>query len=113
MALFGGAIVVLMLGLFRARTMRAGVVPAATVVALLAALGLTIWQWNRNTSIMAGALRVDDFALAVDVLFMPPASRSSCSRCATPRPRRPATASTTRCSSPRSEGWRSSPRPRT
>src|ERR687887_1957987 len=69
LALAGGALVVLMVGLFRPTAIRERVVPALSVITLLAAIGLTIWQWNEHKSIISGALRVDDLALALDMLF--------------------------------------------
>ncbi len=70
LALGGGAIVVLLTGLLRPRFVREGVVPVFTLIALGAALGLSIWQWDANTSIIAGALRVDDLALALTGIFV-------------------------------------------
>ncbi|HEY3018851.1 MAG TPA: NADH-quinone oxidoreductase subunit N [Solirubrobacteraceae bacterium] len=69
-ALLGGSIVVLLAGLMRARVIRETVVPLLSVGVLGAALGLTIWQWDANTSIIAGALRVDDLALALNGVFL-------------------------------------------
>jgi len=65
LALLGGAIVVLMAGLFRARLVREVLVPLLAVVAFGAAVGLGVWQWDSAKSIIAGALRVDDLAIAV------------------------------------------------
>ena len=56
-ALLGGAVVVLLVGLLGPRWARAQLVPALALVALGAAAGLTIWQWNAEKSIVAGALR--------------------------------------------------------
>jgi NADH-quinone oxidoreductase subunit N len=67
-ALAGGAIVVLMLGLFGPRV-RSRVVPFLTLVTLAAAAGLAIWLFHRDTSIVAGALRIDDLALSLDLVF--------------------------------------------
>ena len=69
LALFGGMVVVLMVGLAGPRAVRHGVVPALTVVSLLAAAGLTIWQWGEGKDVIAGALRIDDLALAVSMLL--------------------------------------------
>ncbi len=46
LALLGGAVVVLMVGLFRARLAREQLVPFLSLVAVGAAIGLTIWQWD-------------------------------------------------------------------
>ncbi|HMD56308.1 MAG TPA: NADH-quinone oxidoreductase subunit N [Solirubrobacteraceae bacterium] len=69
-ALLGGAVIVLMVGLIGSRWVRANVVPSLTLVALAAALGLTIWQWNSDKSIVSGALRVDDLALVLNLILI-------------------------------------------
>jgi NADH-quinone oxidoreductase subunit N len=69
-ALLGGAVVVLLVGLLGSRRIRSHVVPALSLVALAAGLGLTIWQWNAQKSIVAGALRIDDLALALNLILI-------------------------------------------
>jgi NADH-quinone oxidoreductase subunit N len=69
-ALLGGAVIVLMAGLLGHRFVRSQVVPALSLGALGAALGLTIWQWNVNKSIVSGALRVDDLALTLNLILI-------------------------------------------
>ena len=69
-ALLGGAAVVLLVGLLGSRWIRSHVVPALTLAALGAALGLTIWQWNAHKSIVSGALRIDDLALALNLVLI-------------------------------------------
>jgi NADH-quinone oxidoreductase subunit N len=69
-ALAGGAIVVLLVGLLRPAAVRELVVPGLTVASLGATLGLTIWQWDAHKSIVSGALRVDDLALALSLIFI-------------------------------------------
>jgi NADH-quinone oxidoreductase subunit N len=69
-ALLGGAIVVLMIGLVGSRFIRAQVVPALSLVALAAALGCTIWRWNTPESIVAGALRVDRLSLTLNLILI-------------------------------------------
>ncbi len=69
-ALLGGAAIVLMVGLLGHRFIRTQVVPALSLGALGAALGLTIWQWNANKSIVSGALRVDDLALTLNLILI-------------------------------------------
>ena len=69
LALFGGAMIVLMLGLFRSRFLREAFVPFLAIVAFGAFMGLSIWQWGANTEIISAALRVDDFALYLNLLF--------------------------------------------
>ncbi len=62
--------VVLLVGLIGSRWVRAQVVPALSLVALAAALGLTIWQWNEQKSIVAGALRIDDLSLVLNLMLI-------------------------------------------
>jgi NADH-quinone oxidoreductase subunit N len=69
-ALLGGAVVVLMVGLIGSRWVRSQVVPALSLVALGATLGLTIWQWSANKSILSGALRIDDLSLALNLILI-------------------------------------------
>jgi NADH-quinone oxidoreductase subunit N len=68
-ALLGGATIVLLVGLFGARFVRAHVVPALSLVALGAAAGLTIWQWHAQKSIVSGALRIDDLSLMLNLIL--------------------------------------------
>jgi NADH-quinone oxidoreductase subunit N len=69
-ALLGGATIVLLVGLIGSRWVRAQVVPALTLVALGAGLGVTIWQWNAQKSIVSGALRIDDLALTLNLILI-------------------------------------------
>jgi NADH-quinone oxidoreductase subunit N len=69
-ALLGGAVLVLAVGLLGSRWIRAQAVPALTLTALGAALGLTIWQWNSHKSIVSGALRIDDLALVLNLVLI-------------------------------------------
>jgi len=69
-ALLGGAALVLMVGLLGSRWVRAQVVPALSIGALGAALGLAIWQWNADKSIVSGALRIDDLSLALNLILV-------------------------------------------
>ena len=69
LALTAGACVVLMLGLLRARSVRAGLVPALTVVTLGVTIGLAIWQWDRNVGVISGTMAIDNLTLALTVLF--------------------------------------------
>ncbi len=68
-AVLGGAVLVLMVGLLRGRFVRETVVPVLTVGTLLAFMGLSIWQWGADKTIVAGALRVDELALYLNLLF--------------------------------------------
>jgi NADH-quinone oxidoreductase subunit N len=69
-ALLGGAVVVLLVGLLGARWVREHVVPALSLVALGAAAGLTVWQWDEQKSIVSGALRIDDLALVLNLILV-------------------------------------------
>ena len=71
MALVGGSVVVLLVGLLRSGLARRVVVPALTAVTLLTAIGLTIWIWEpgQQRPIIEGALAVDALALGVSMLF--------------------------------------------
>jgi NADH-quinone oxidoreductase subunit N len=69
-ALVGGALIVLMVGLLASRGVRERGVPGLTIAALGAALGMTIWQWHDRTTIISGALRVDDLALVLGLIFL-------------------------------------------
>jgi NADH-quinone oxidoreductase subunit N len=69
-ALLGGAVIVLMVGLIGSRWVRSQVVPALSLVALGATLGLTIWQWSANKSILSGALRIDDLSLVLNLILI-------------------------------------------
>jgi NADH-quinone oxidoreductase subunit N len=63
-----GAIVVLLVGLARSAVTRERIVPTLTLVTLAAAIGTEIWRFPRAETIVAGALRVDDLALVVDLV---------------------------------------------
>jgi NADH-quinone oxidoreductase subunit N len=69
-ALLGGAVVVLLVGLLGSLWVRSQVVPTLSLGALAAGLGLTIWQWNAQKSIVSGALRIDDLALALNLVLV-------------------------------------------
>jgi NADH-quinone oxidoreductase subunit N len=59
-ALLGGATIVLLFGLLGSRWVRAQLVPALSLGALGAALGLTIWQWgaeSRSSRGRCGSIR--------------------------------------------------------
>ncbi len=69
-ALFGGAVLVLLVGLLGSRWARAQLVPALALLALGAAAGLTIWQWSDDKSIVAGALRIDRLSLVLNLILI-------------------------------------------
>ena len=68
-AVFGGAVVVLLLGLSRARAARETAVPALSILALALAIALAVWQWGERTDLIAGALRLDELTLTLTILF--------------------------------------------
>jgi NADH:ubiquinone oxidoreductase subunit 2 (subunit N) len=61
-ALTAGMVIVLMVGLFR---WPRWVLPAKTIAVLAVTSGLAIWQWNEQHDLVAGALRLDAFGLAI------------------------------------------------
>jgi NADH-quinone oxidoreductase subunit N len=69
-ALFGGAIVVLLVGLLGSRWVREQLVPALALGALGAALGFTIWRWNTPESVVSGALRIDRLSLVLNLILI-------------------------------------------
>jgi len=71
LAVAGGAVIVLIVGLFRPLVVRRAVVPALTALTLLVAIGLTVWIWEPGTRepIVEGALNVDALSLGISVLF--------------------------------------------
>ncbi|HEX3392794.1 MAG TPA: NADH-quinone oxidoreductase subunit N [Solirubrobacteraceae bacterium] len=68
-ALLGGAIVVLLVGLLGSRRVREQVVPALAIIALGAAIGTSIWRWEEPESIVAGALRIDRLSLTLILIL--------------------------------------------
>jgi NADH-quinone oxidoreductase subunit N len=70
LATIGGSIVVLMVGLFRGRTVQTLLVPALTKISLLTAMGLTIWIWEPGVRkpVLEGSLTVDTLALGIGML---------------------------------------------
>jgi NADH-quinone oxidoreductase subunit N len=68
-ALAGGACLVLLVGLLRARFIRRHLVPMLTIGALGAAIGLSIWQWDENVKVVEGALAIDNLTLTLTILF--------------------------------------------
>ena len=71
LAIVGGSVVVLMVGLLRPQVVRHQVVPALTAVALLTAIGLTIWIWEPGDiePIILRGLAMDTLTLGVSMLF--------------------------------------------
>jgi NADH-quinone oxidoreductase subunit N len=68
-ALAGGACIVLLVGLLRARFIRRHVVPLLTIGALGATIGLSIWQWDENVEVVERALAIDNLTLTLTILF--------------------------------------------
>ncbi|MDP9134128.1 MAG: hypothetical protein M3N56_04775, partial [Actinomycetota bacterium] len=68
-ALTVGACLVLMAGLLRPAFVRRALVPGMTGVTLGVAVGLGIWQWGENVSVISGALAIDDLTLALLMIF--------------------------------------------
>src|SRR5919106_355911 len=64
LALTAGLVVVLMAGVFTEGSRQRIVVSALSLITLGAAAGLCIWQWGEGKDLVAGALRLDDLALA-------------------------------------------------
>src|SRR3954452_8150337 len=65
-ALTAGLVVVLMVGLLP--RMGRFVMAYLTVAVLAVTAGLAIWQWNSSGDLVAGALRLDAFGLAVTLI---------------------------------------------
>jgi NADH-quinone oxidoreductase subunit N len=70
LALAGGACLVLLVGLLRARFARRHATPALTLIALGATAGLCVWQWGVNTEIIERALAIDDLTLLLTLVFV-------------------------------------------
>jgi NADH-quinone oxidoreductase subunit N len=68
-AVLGGALVALMLGLLRSRAARETAVPALSATSLLIAGALSIWQWGERSDLIAGALRLDELTLSLTIVF--------------------------------------------
>jgi NADH-quinone oxidoreductase subunit N len=69
LALVVGGLIVLVVGLLPSRFVRHRLVPVLAVIAFLASIGLAIWRFGHPASIISGALRIDDLALELDMLF--------------------------------------------
>ncbi len=64
-----GGLVVLLVGLFRPAVIREKIVPALTLITLALSIAAAIWRFHHPASIISGALRIDDLALELDMLF--------------------------------------------
>lgn len=67
LALTAGLCVVLLAGLFRGRAVDSVVVPGLTMATLATAAGLCVWQWGERKALIAGALQLDELALALSL----------------------------------------------
>src|SRR4051794_25855950 len=69
-AIAGGSLVVLCISLLRARWIHRTLLPVLTIVALGAAIGLSIWNWDPGDTkpIVEGALAVDTLSLGLSIL---------------------------------------------
>ena len=64
-----GALIVLLVGLLSGKIARERVVPALALLTIAAAMGMEIWRFpHADVTIIAGALRIDDLALVVDLI---------------------------------------------
>jgi NADH-quinone oxidoreductase subunit N len=70
LAVLGGATIILMVGLSRSRFVQQHVVPFLAIVALGAAIGLAVANWELGDSqpIVAGALAIDTLAYGIAIL---------------------------------------------
>src|SRR4051794_19370613 len=69
-AVAGGSLIVLIVSLFRARFIHRTLLPVLTIVALGAAIGLSIWNWDPGDTqpIVEGALASDTLSLGISIL---------------------------------------------
>jgi NADH-quinone oxidoreductase subunit N len=67
--LAAGGLIVLLVGLLRPAVVRRQVVPALTVIAFVCSIAAEVWRFHHPASIISGALRIDDLALELDMLF--------------------------------------------
>jgi NADH-quinone oxidoreductase subunit N len=69
-AVAGGSLLTLVVSLFRARSIHRVLIPALTVIALGAAIGLSIWNWDPGDKkpIVEGALSIDTLSLGISIL---------------------------------------------
>jgi NADH-quinone oxidoreductase subunit N len=70
LALTGGACLVLLLGLFRGRFAREGLVPLLALVTLGTTAGLGIWRWDDPTTVIENAVAIDNLTLILTMLFV-------------------------------------------
>jgi NADH-quinone oxidoreductase subunit N len=70
-AVVGGSLIVLMVGLFRGQTVQRVIMPALTAITLITAMVLTLWVWDPGVKkpIVAGAFSIDTLSLGLSMLF--------------------------------------------
>jgi len=68
-ALLGAGTIVLLAGLLRSRFAREVVVPLLAIAGFGTAMGLGVWQWGTDETIVAGALRIDELTIAMTWIF--------------------------------------------
>ncbi|MFM9140356.1 MAG: proton-conducting transporter membrane subunit, partial [Solirubrobacterales bacterium] len=68
LALLGGAVVVLMVGLAGSEFVRSMVVPWLAILSFAIAIGCLAWQWNTTSLLVEGALIMDPMTAALGVL---------------------------------------------
>lgn len=66
---FSGALVVLLLGLAPSRALREKAVPVLSILTLGLAIAFSVWQWDKRTDLIAGALRLDELTLILTIIF--------------------------------------------
>ncbi|MEA2197912.1 MAG: NADH-quinone oxidoreductase subunit [Solirubrobacteraceae bacterium] len=64
-----GALLVLLVGLLASPIARERIVPALSAITLLVAIAFEVSRFHHQTTIISGALRVDDLALILDLVF--------------------------------------------
>ncbi len=69
-ALSAGGLLVLLLGLLRPPVARERIVPLLTLITLAVTLALEIAHFKHQASFISGALRFDDLALVLDMVFV-------------------------------------------
>ncbi len=67
--LVAGGLIVLLVGLLRSGVVRRQIVPALTVITFVCTIAAAVWRFHHPASIVSGALRIDDLALELDMLF--------------------------------------------
>ena len=70
LALAGGAVAVLMVGLFPGRGVRDRLVPGLALLTLAATAGLLVWQYDTATDLLEGALRMDGLTVTLSFVFV-------------------------------------------